>query len=126
MAGTGYYWPAPGISTTWCSHPILSVAYIEDKQDAYDVNGNGGTVAVDGQTISVGRLSIAQEIGYRYELESASLLPYLRAGLHWDFDQAETFVLLDDRVALDELRGSGEPESASSRQRRQRQSRRGL
>ena len=88
--------------------PEISVAYIEDKQDAYDVNGNGGTVAVDGQTISVGRLSIAQEIGYRYELETASLLPYLRAGLHWDFDQAETFVLLDDRVALDELRGPGE------------------
>ena len=63
---------------------------------------------MDGLTISVGRLSIAQEVGYRYDLETVSLLPYLRAGLHWDFDEAEKFALLDDEAALDEFRGSGE------------------
>ena len=29
------------------------MAYIEDKQDDYDVDGNGGSVAADGRTISV-------------------------------------------------------------------------
>ena len=84
------------------------MAYIEEKQDAYDVNNGASSVDVDGQTVSIGRLNVAQEIGYRYGLEDMQLLPYLRANLHWDFKQAESFVLVDDNEALDELRAGGE------------------
>ena len=63
-----------GSSTTcWCS-PEVGVAYIEEKQNAYDVRNGGNSVDVDGQTVSIGRLNVAQEIGYRYDLETMQLV----------------------------------------------------
>jgi hypothetical protein len=88
--------------------PEIGVSYIEEKQDAYDVKNSGNVVDVDGQEVSLGRLTVAQEIGYRYGLEDLQLMPYVRASLHWDFKEAESFVLVDESDALDELRGAGE------------------
>ena len=65
-------------------------------------------VAVDGQTVSVGRLGVGQEIGYRWDLEGMRLTPLFARDLHWDFKQAESFILVDDKEALDALRAGGE------------------
>lgn len=88
--------------------PEVSIAYIEEKQDSYEVGNGVSAVSVDGQKISVGRMTLGQEIAYRVDLELTQLLPYLRANMHWDFMQAESFTLVDDSEALEEIRAGGE------------------
>jgi len=65
--------------------PQVSVAYLEERQEDYSVSDGTDTAAVQGQTLSLGRLSLEPSFAYPIQLSDATLLPYVTPRLLWDF-----------------------------------------
>lgn len=74
----------------WRFTPTAGVTYYEDRQEAY-VDSN--SVAIDGQTVSLGRFNFGPEIGYRIKAADGSTIePFAGIQAIWDFDQSETSI----------------------------------
>ena len=86
--------------------PEVSVAYVREQQDDYSVSDGGNTVAVEGQTMSLGRIAAGPEITYRYDAGAVELLPYARLQVLWDFDHEGAVELGGNVASAEDLRGA--------------------
>lgn len=86
----------------WRFTPTASVAYIEEKQDAY-VSGTGAMVS--GQTVALGRAVFEPEIAYRHVTESGVLIePQFSLGAVWDFESPDGLSIPGWNVSTDDFR----------------------
>jgi hypothetical protein len=67
--------------------PEVTLLYMSEKQKAYTAsNGLGGLVAVDGQTVNLGRLGAGLKVSRQMPWDDMTFEPYVRGRLLWDFD----------------------------------------
>jgi outer membrane autotransporter protein len=82
--------------------PSAGVVYVEEKQNSYtDRLG----VFIPGQTVSLGRLDVGPEVGYRIMVgEGAMLEPQVSLKGVWDFHRPETNAGGPQVISSDEFR----------------------
>jgi Bacterial Ig-like domain (group 3) len=67
----------------WLLRPSADFAYVAEQQAGYTT---GGGVAIDSQTIALGRVTAGPEVGYRIGLSDGGLLePFVGVKGVWDF-----------------------------------------
>jgi Autotransporter beta-domain len=87
----------------WRVTPTASVAYIEERQEAFTSNSGA---FIDGQRVALGRAAIEPEIAYRHVTQSGILIEpqFTLAGV-WDFETPSGLSIPGWAVSAEKFRG---------------------
>ncbi|HKY94415.1 MAG TPA: autotransporter domain-containing protein [Kiloniellales bacterium] len=88
--------------------PEISLAYLNERQDSYEVSDGLDSVAVGAQQLSLGRFSLKPRFAYPILWGDTLLLPYANPQLLWDFKRAGELTLDGEVAAEENLRGATE------------------
>jgi hypothetical protein len=86
--------------------PDLALIYMEERQDAYSVTDGANTIAVDGQNISLGRLTSGLKISYPAQMDDVELETFVSGRVLWDFDNPGLLNLDGTTTSRDDLRAA--------------------
>lgn len=93
----------------WRVSPTIAVAYMEEKVKGYSVDdGIGNVVAIPGETLRLGQLSVGPEVARPFHHDGHIIEPFAALRLIWDFKGTGSVVFDGNAGRFNEVRGQAE------------------